>query len=155
MTENNKSVLVGEDFPIPNLVMTGRFLTNGHRMVWWTGDPESVSIGIPGDKGNYWASSDFDGWIDTTTYDEVGFFVKENGIIRFAKISFAGMEHGHIHAQAMVELWNQLTDKHYELMGEGIGWAVCKRSQNETPPGVELKEVHRFYHLDENLNPID
>lgn len=154
MSQQIESVLVGEPTPIEGTECVGQYLTNGHRISWVPDDPYSTSLGIPNGEGLCWASSEFDGWIDTTTYDEVGFFVKEDGVIRFAKTSFSSMEDGEIHARAMVEIWNRLSGKHYELVGQGIGWAACKRNRNETPPGVELKDVHRFYYLDENLNPI-
>ncbi len=132
-----------------------RDLINGDCITWWRDNPYRISLakrndGCPGFR----ASTEFDGWIDTTTYDEVGFFVKEDGVIRFARVSHADLECGDLHAQAMVEIWNVCSGKKYELVGEGIGWAACKRNRNDVPPGVDLKEVCRFYYLDENLNPI-
>lgn len=153
---NNESVLVGEATPLLGLSGTSyrqQLLTNGDRVSWLETDPYVISVGKPSRDG-FWASTEFDGWVDTTTYDEVGFFVKEDGKVRFVRTSFTDLVDGALHARAFIEVWNKLTDHHYELMGDGVGWAACKRGRNDVPPGVDLKDVHSFYYLDADLNPL-
>lgn len=157
---NNQSVLTGETTSFTGVsgkVYRQQLLTNGDRISWLETNPYAISIGKPDREwpGTFWASTEFDGWVDTTTYDEVGFFVKEDGKVRFVRTAFTDLVDGHLHAKAFVEVWNNLTDRHYELMGDGVGWAACKRGRNDVPPGVDLKDVHSFYYLDANLNPTD
>lgn len=155
-----QSVLTGETTSftgISGALYHQQLLTNGDRVSWTETDPYVISIAKPDQDGSptYWASTEFDGWEDSTTYDEVGFFVKEDGKIRFARTAFNDWDVGDLHVRAFIEVWNKLTGHHYELMGDGIGWAACKRGRNDVPPGVDLKDVHSFYYLDADLNPIN
>jgi hypothetical protein len=153
---SEESVLIGEPACLEGTNYLYQMLTNGHRLSWLPDQPFTTSLGTPRDgDDSFWASSEFDGWIDTTTYDEVGFFVKEDGRIRFARVSFGELgDASGLHALAMIEIWNRYSGKHYELMGDGIGWAECKKGRNNVPPGVELKDVHSFYYLTADLKSV-